>query len=185
MAYISSFTGQEIDSAIQKSNDLKIVNNGWIRLYSTETNPYNLNNLINPGNYSILYWENVQEYDANNTLINVTVSIINNLLVQFAEIGIGKFVRFVFITPSGINPLNFSDWTKLTVEGGITPSEEPPFNPTNLETIWLDISNPNSPIFKLYVNDEWVSIGAVDAMLSSVYDTTINVLIYLNILIIH
>ena len=58
MLHKTLYSGSKIDELLEAILHIKIVVNGWVKLESAEDNKIDFNELINPGNFSFLYWIN-------------------------------------------------------------------------------------------------------------------------------
>ena len=162
----SPYTGSQIDEALRKASTMRIVNNGWILLESSETKPIDLNTLINPGNYSVNYWTNGP--GARNELgypASVTVLNIANVLYQFFTIGSTSYNR-----KSGEGNQDFGTWNIDQSTGAMNPGPDAPSSPVDGKTTWLDTSSAANPTFKLFLNGEWVEIIPTGLMQAVIYD---------------
>ena len=61
MLYNTLYTGPKIDELLEAISRIKLVVNGWVNFESNAESPIDLNELINPGNFSIMYWINGPE----------------------------------------------------------------------------------------------------------------------------
>ena len=75
-----------MDETLEKGRELKVVNNGWIKLDSSTNNPINLNNLKNPGNYCIDHWVNGPVLNESAYPLNISVISINDKIHHFVTI---------------------------------------------------------------------------------------------------
>lgn len=162
----SPYTGSQIDEALRKASTMRIVNNGWILLESSEAKPVNLNTLVNPGNYSVNYWTNgPSSRDELGYPASVTVVNIANILYQFFTIGSTSYNR-----KSGEGDQDFGAWNINQSAGAMNPGSDAPSAPVDGKTTWLDTTDPNNPTFKLYLNGGWVEIIPAGLMQATVYD---------------
>ena len=162
----SPYTGSQIDEALRKASTMRIVNNGWILLESSEAKPVNLNTLVNPGNYSVNYWTNgPSSRDELGYPASVTVVNIANILYQFFTIGSTSYNR-----KSGEGDQDFGAWNINQSAGAMNPGPDAPSVPVDGKTTWLDTTDPNNPTFKLYLNGGWVEIIPAGLMQATVYD---------------
>ena len=162
----SPYTGSQIDEALRKASTMRIVNNGWILLESSESKPVNLNTLVNPGNYSVNYWTNgPSSRDELGYPASVTVVNIANILYQFFTIGSTSYNR-----KSGEGDQDFGAWNINQSAGAMNPGSDAPSAPVDGKTTWLDTTDPNNPTFKLYLNGGWVEIIPAGLMQATVYD---------------
>ena len=166
MSWPSNYSGSEIDAALEKGRNLRIVNNGWIRLESSLSNPTKLGELKNGGNYTTSYWSdgpNVSDKTA--TPLNITVTTIAGTKYQFATIAGVTYSRSI---DSGNNA--YGVWKIDQSAGTTNPGIEPPANAVERKTLWLDTSL-QYPSLKLYIGDnKWVEVIPANAMQADIYD---------------
>lgn len=167
MGYTTQYTGPQIDEALEKGRGLRVVNNGWIRLNSSTSSPTNLGDLKNPGNYVTSFWIDGPTTESTYTPINLVIVTIGEDIYQFAELGAERYSR---VMTSGASL--YGSWSINQSEGATNPSPTEPANPVDGKTLWLDTSDANTPVLKLYLNGEWVEVVPEAAMLASVYDPT-------------
>ncbi len=164
--YPTKYTGIQIDEALEKGRNLRVVNNGWIRLNSTSTTPTDLNSLKNSGNYITSFWTNGPDLGSDSTNpLNIVIVMVNNDRYQFATIANKKYKRSMSSGETSYGP-----WAIDQTDGAINPGPSAPSSSINGETLWLDTSNPNAPALKIYINNEWKEVIPETAMKESVYD---------------
>ena len=167
MGWSTKYTGEIMDSTLEKGRQMKTSNNGWIRMQSSESKPTDLNNLKNTGNYITEYWTNGPDILANTkiTPVNITVNDIGGTLYQFlSAMGVIIFSRQI-LEDGTITP-----WIIDQSNGALIRDTKAPANPVDGKTLWLDRSDSNNIILKLYINGEWVEIRSKNIMKKSVYD---------------
>lgn len=164
-SWASKYTGAQIDAAIERGRNLRVVNNGWIRLDSTVSTPVDLSILKIPGNYTTSFWTDGPDFgDESITPINIMVVSVNDDLYQYVEaLGI-KYVR-----TQTSNETNYGKWVADQTEGVINPGLKPPTLAVDGKTLWLDTSSHN-PILKLYYGGKWVEVIPSNVMQKSIYD---------------
>ena len=92
MGWPTNYSGPQMDASLEKGRNLKVVDNGWIKLDSSIDNPIDLNSLKNPGNYSIFYWVNGPSLDEPSVRpINISIVSINEKIYQFITVGEWNF----------------------------------------------------------------------------------------------
>lgn len=166
MGYPTKYQGPQIDEALEKGRSLRVVNNGWIKLDSSSSSPTNLGSLKNPGNYTTSYWTDGPNLGSSVVApLNITVTTVDGILYQFAEIAGEKYCR-----SNALYEDTYGEWSIDQVIGAVNPGPIAPNSPTNGVTIWLDTSNAASPVLKLYSNDAWVEVVPTGAMQTDVYD---------------
>ena len=166
MGYPTKHQGPDIDVAIEKGRSLRVVNNGWIRLESSTNAPINLSVLKNPGNYIMSYWTDGPDLDSSNVKpLNITVVYVNGKLYQYANIAGMKYSRHAEYADA-----EYGNWCIDQEIGSINPGPNPPLNPVNNSTIWLDTSNAKYPILKIFSDGEWIEILPVGALRKNIYD---------------
>lgn len=165
MGWSTSYSGPQMDASLEKGRDLKVVDNGWIKLDSSTDNPINLNNLKNPGNYSVFYWVNGPSLNDPVLPINISIVSINEKIYQFITAG-----GYTYSRSENNNKTSFTNWVIDQTSGALKPGVSAPASPVDGKTLWLDINTPSAPILKLYVNGEWKEIIPAGIMQASVYD---------------
>lgn len=163
MAWTTNYSGLQLDETLEKGRDLKIVNNGWIKLEASESSPTNLGNLRNPGNYSTSYWIDGPTLEENISLLNISVILINDVIHQFINVLGYTYSRIV-------SDDDVSEWSIDQTYGILKPSVSAPTNVVDGKTVWLDTTIATSPILKIYYNGEWKEVISASAMQSTVYD---------------
>ena len=58
MGYKLGYSGPEVDALLQKAYNYSVINNGWTKLDSSDSNPVDLDYLVTQGNYSLSFWSN-------------------------------------------------------------------------------------------------------------------------------
>lgn len=165
MGYPTKYKGPEIDEALEKGRNLRVVNNGWVRLNSSTASPTALGELKSPGNYLTYFWSDGPDLgNSTATPLNITVVMIDGKYHQFVNIAGKQFRR------AANDDGNYTQWTTEQAEGAINAGPISPSYPVDGVTIWLDTSDPDSPELKLYFNGEWQSIIPEQAMKAAVYD---------------
>ena len=167
MGYKTQYTGPQIDEALGRGMNLRVVNNGWIRLESTSTTPTDLSTLKNPGNYLTPYWVNGPDIgEGLITPLNVVVVRVNDVLYQYADINGVKYSR-----DNSVDGSVYGQWSINQSAGSINVEPTSPANPVNNKTLWLDTSNPEEPSLKAFVNDVWKDVIPNGALQKNIYDT--------------
>ena len=87
MGYRLGYSGPEVDVLLQKAYKYSVINNGWAKLDSSNSNPVDLDSLVTQGNYSISFWQNGPIQLTTNGPINVSVTkdSSNNKIYQTNE----------------------------------------------------------------------------------------------------
>ncbi len=165
MGWPTKYKGPEIDEALEKGRNLRVVNNGWVRLNSSTASPTALGELKSPGNYVTYFWSDGPDLgNSTATPLNITVVMIDGICHQFVDIAGKQFRR------AANNDGNYGQWTADQTAGTINAGPIAPSYPVDGVTIWLDTSDPESPGLKLYRNGKWQTIIPETAMKASVYD---------------
>ena len=166
MGWPTKYTGEIMDSTLEKGRQMKTSNNGWIRMQSSESKPTDLNNLKNTGNYITEYWTNGPDILVNTKIkpVNITVNDIGGILYQFLS------VREVIFSRQILENGTATPWIIDQSNGAFTRGTTAPTNPVDGKTLWLDSSDSNNAILKLYINGNWVEIRSKNIMKKSVYD---------------
>ena len=166
MGWNTQYTGPQIDEALEKGRNLRVVNNGWIRLDSSSTSPTNLGDLKNPGNYTTSFYSDGPSGKTGYNPLNVCIYKVNDIIYQVAEFDGINYMRNI-----AAGSQNYGSWTIQDSEGSTHPGPTAPTNPTDGKTLWLDTSDPENPVLKIYINGEWKIVSADGVMLASIYDT--------------
>ena len=167
MGWSTNYSGPQMDATLEKGRDLKVVNNGWIKLGSSAENPTNLDNLKNPGNYLTFYWTNGPTLEDSSILpLNISIVSINGKIYQFSNV-----TGYTYSRSENNEKTGFTNWTIDQTSGIIKPGATAPNSPVDGKTLWLDTTNANAPILKLYTDGEWKEVIPAGIMQSSVYDS--------------
>ena len=167
MAYNTKHSKEDITIALDRGQNIRITNNGWVKLLSSLSDPINLGDLKTPGNYSILFWTDGPNFgDKSITPINVTVVKVDGVITQLVNAG-GKY----FNRSIADGEINYGRWKIDSNNYDINPGPTSPGAPISGETLWLDTSDPTNPLLKLYINAGWKVIDPEGVMKSEVYDT--------------
>lgn len=168
MLHKTLYSGSKIDELLEAILHIKIVVNGWVKLESAEDNKIDFNELINPGNFSFLYW-------INGPTDHTFVAPLNCIVTKE-----GKYLRqYVFNSGFNVDAYTrvydisnkvFGNWEKSGIPKGVTVSDTPPVNPTE-NTIWINNSNTNDVIQYFDKNtNSWKSLNPYDYMDITVYN---------------
>ena len=167
MGWPTKYKGPEIDEALEKGRNLRIVNNGWIRLESSSSSPVNLGTLKNVGNYTMLYYSDHPSGLSEMYMpININIIRIDNKLYQ-----IGQFGNLRYIRNMDVGGAKYGPWEIDQSLGSININPTAPANPVIDKTIWLDTSDPDHATLKIYTSAGWKEVVPNSAMREEVYDT--------------
>lgn len=167
MGWPTKYKGPEIDEALEKGRNLRIVNNGWIRLESSSSSPVNLGTLKNVGNYTMLYYSDHPSGLSEMYMpININIIRIDNKLYQ-----IGQFGNLRYIRNMDVGGAKYGPWEIDQSLGSINIGPTAPANPVIDKTIWLDTSDPDHATLKIYTSSGWKEVVPDSAMREEVYDT--------------
>ena len=166
MGWPSKYNGPQIDEALERGRGIRIVNNGWIRLESSNESPTNLGDHKNPGNYTTAFWTDGPDLgDISASPLNFSVISLNGDIYQFATIAGNTYSRVMTSEET-----NYGSWSIDQTSGAINPGATAPAAPVDGKTLWLDTSNVEAATLKLYVNGEWQEVIPEAVMQASVYD---------------
>ena len=166
MGWPTKFSKTQISEALDRGQQDRVVNNGWVRLNSSTSNPICLGTLIASGNYITSYWTDGPSLGEDIVSpADIVVTLINGETHQFLNVGEKKFHR-VITTGAEV----YGNWELLAIEGATNPGPTAPIAPIDGKTLWLDTSNPNMPSFKVFINGFWKEIIPEGSMKSSIYD---------------
>lgn len=127
MLYNTLYNGPKIDELLEAIGHIKSVVNGWVRFESTEDYPTDLNDLINPGNFSTMYWINSPEDYTFGAPIKVVVTKENDKNRQYIfSTGFNTDGHYRDYDPS---TSKFGNWESIHLNKGITVSDTAPTNP--------------------------------------------------------
>ena len=167
MGWPTKYKGPEIDEALEKGRNLRIVNNGWIRLESSSSSPVNLGTLKNVGNYMMLYYSDHPSGLSEMYMpININIIRIDNKLYQ-----IGQFGNLRYIRNMDVGGTKYGPWEIDQSLGSININPTAPANPVIDKTIWLDTSDSDHTTLKIYTSSGWKEVVPDSAMREEVYDT--------------
>lgn len=166
MGYRLGYSGPEVDVLLQKAYKYSVVNNGWAKLDSSNSNPIDLNYLVTQGNYSISFWNNGPIQLNTSGPINVCVT---------KDSSIGKIYQTIYdagkVYLRETTSTSFSNtWIEEQNNTDLDINASTPQNPQD-NYIWIDTSG-EEPIIKVYkdITHSWVPISAADLAKASVYD---------------
>lgn len=167
MGYRIGYNGPEVDRLLQKAYTYSVVNNGWTKLESSDTDPADLNTLTTQGNYSISFWKNAPIQLTTNGPINVSVtkdSATNKIYQTIYDAG--KIYIRETTSSSFANT-----WKEEQNNTELDISSAEPINPVD-DYIWIDPSG-EVPVIKIYKESTgtWENIAPADMAKQSVYDT--------------
>ena len=137
------YNGSKIDELLESISHIKTVANGWVILESTEEYPTNLNELLNPGNFSTKYWVNSPS--------DITFSAPLKIIVSKEQILIRQYIFSTGYNKDGytrtynLNTNELSAWESIHLNTEIYVSDTAPSNPKN-NNIWINTSNENAVI---------------------------------------
>jgi hypothetical protein len=167
MAYKSQYTGEQIDLGLTTSEGIDTTTIGWFTLSSSKEDPFDLNNLVNPGNYTISYWDNGPSFPESfkgplNIVVSKIITQTDALIYQIIEyIGV-RYIR-------KYNGSNYESW-ELNTSASIYVGPSYLYSTINENDVWIDTSDANNPKFKIYREISWVDINYSDIMVKSTYD---------------
>ena len=162
MDYQSKYSGPQIDEAVGRSFEIDMSTNGWIKLKTSENDPYNLDYLQSIGNYTIFYFEGGTA-EMNAVLpLKISVLILDNILTQIVAI-MDKVQSRQYINEE------WTAWETWYSTGYIYQQTEQPSSPMR-NALWIDTSDISHPAFKVFDGLNWREVRPTDAMDKSVYD---------------
>lgn len=164
MGWTTNYSGPQIDETLEKGRDIRVVNNGWINIESSQSSPIALNTLKNPGNYIIFYWTDGPAVDANMHPLNITVALINDVIYQFVN-ALGYTYSRVVNSDNTV-----SAWVIDQTAGILKPGASAPTTLVDGKTLWLDTSKASAPVLKLYSGGNWQEVIPTTVMQSTIYD---------------
>ena len=167
MGYRIGYNGPEVDRLLQKAYTYSVVNNGWSKIESSDTDPADLDTLVTPGNYSISFWKNAPVQLITSGPINVCVTKDNatNRIYQTIY-DAGK----IYMRETDGSSLS-NTWIEEQNNSELDVSSAEPINPSD-NYIWIDTSGevPVIKIFKKSTNT-WETVKPADMAKQSVYDS--------------
>lgn len=167
MGYRIGYNGPEVDRLLQKAYTYSVVNNGWTKLESSDTDPADLNTLMTQGNYSISFWKNAPVQLTTNGPINVSVTKDSATNKTYQTIYDAGKVYIRETTSSSFS----NTWKEEQNNTELDISGAEPINPVD-DYIWIDPSG-ETPVIKIYKESTgtWESITPNDMAKQSVYDS--------------
>ncbi len=167
MGYRIGYNGPEVDRLLQKAYTYSVVNNGWSKIESSDTDPADLDTLVTPGNYSISFWKNAPVQLITSGPINVCVtkdSATNKIYQTIYDTG------KIYIRETDGSSLS-NTWIEEQNNSELDVSSAEPINPSD-NYIWIDTSGevPVIKIFKKPTNT-WETVKPADMAKQSVYDS--------------
>lgn len=168
MLYKSLYNGPKIDELLEAIGKIKKVDNGWVKMNSSEENPIDFNDLINPGNYSFDYWVNSPEGKDYPAPVNVVVTQENGKIRQYIfSLGYNSDAYSRLYDQS---TKTFDSWVDESITPGLTFGDTPPENP-NPNDLWFNTSNSDAVIqYFDSATNSWKSLNPDDYMDPSIYN---------------
>ena len=166
MGYRLGYSGPEVDVLLQKAYKYSVINNGWAKLDSSDSNPVDLNSLVTQGNYSISFWNNgpVQLNTSGPINVCVTKDSSNGKTYQTIYDAGKVYLRETTGTSFSNTWIEEQNNTDLDINASV------PQNPQD-NYVWIDTSG-EEPTIKVYKESthSWVPVSAADLAKASVYD---------------
>lgn len=166
MGYRLGYSGPEVDVLLQKAYKYSVVNNGWAKLDSSDSNPVDLDSLVTQGNYSISFWNNgpVQLNTSGPINVCVTKDSSNGKTYQTIYDAGKVYLRETTGTSFSNTWIEEQNNTDLDINASV------PQNPQD-NYVWIDISG-EEPTIKVYKESthSWIATSAADLAKASVYD---------------
>lgn len=166
MGYRLGYSGPEVDVLLQKAYKYSVINNGWAKLDSSNSNPVDLNSLVTQGNYSISFWNNgpVQLNTSGPINVCVTKDSSNGKTYQTIYDAGKVYLRETTGTSFSNTWIEEQNNTDLDINASV------PQNPQD-NYVWIDTSG-EEPTIKVYKESthSWVPVSAADLAKASVYD---------------
>ena len=167
MGYRIGYSGPEVDNLLQKAYQVSVVNNGWNKLDSSNSNPVDLDSLVTQGNYLISFWSNGPVQLTTDGPINVSVTkdsssgMIYQIIYNAGKIYIRKTTESSFS----------NTWAEEQNNTNLNIDTSTPQNPQD-NYIWIDTSG-EEPIIKIYKESvhAWIPVSTSDMAKASVYDS--------------
>lgn len=170
MLYESIYSGQKIDALLKAIETIKVIANGWYRLKSTETEPTSLATLINPGNFSTMYWTDGPTDVGFQAPLNIVVTKENDKVRQYLfSTGYNQDSYNRLYDPS---TSTFDSWVRSDSSQKIHASDTKPTSPKDNE-VWINTSGTGSPIqYYDATLKTFVAFTPYDYMDSNIYNPT-------------
>ena len=153
------YSGEEIDTALDKASELSALASGWTIIKSSATSKVDLNNLRTPGNYTIDYFINGSSHFSMYKPINISVSSIDGVITQSA------FLINGVVTRTAKNAKAWNAWELNTDISEVRFGTSYPTYPTK-GMLFID-TNTNSMFI---YNNKWCEVKPWGTMDPSVYD---------------
>ena len=166
MGYRLGYSGPEVDVLLQKAYKYSVVNNGWAKLDSSDSNPVDLNSLVTQGNYSISFWNNGPVQLNTSGPINVCVTKDSNNGKTYQTIYDAGKVYLRETTGTSFS----NTWIEEQNNSDLDINASVPQNPQD-NYVWIDTSG-EEPTIKVYKESthSWIATSAADLAKASVYD---------------
>ena len=166
MGYRLGYSGPEVDVLLQKAYKYSVVNNGWAKLDSSDSNPVDLDSLVTQGNYSISFWNNgpVQLNTSGPINVCVTKDSSNGKTYQTIYDAGKVYLRETTGTSFSNTWIEEQNNTDLDINASV------PQNPQD-NYVWIDTSG-EEPTIKVYKESthSWIATSTADLAKASVYD---------------
>lgn len=167
MGYKIGYSGPKVDELLQKAFNSTVVNNGWVKYPSSESERCDLNTLMTQGNYSISFWNNgpIQLTTTGPINISITKNTADNTYYQTIY-DAGK----IYTRKSNDDGTFTNTWNEVQTDTEIDFGASTPVNPKD-DYIWIDTSG-EVPIIKIFneTTNSWVSVSPSGMAKESVYD---------------
>lgn len=160
----SKFDGPQIDEAITIALGLNIINNGWLRIPSSEEYPINLDLLTNIGNFTIGYFINGSEFMMTTKPLNISILSINNVIYQYSLIKDNIEYR----------KLENSVWTIWGISKSSSYIYQQDTEPVgvDIDSLWIDTHLTAGPYpIKVLKETGWKEITPSNMMDKNIYDS--------------
>lgn len=170
MLYKSLYSGPKIDELLEAIGNIRKVDNGWVKLTSTEDEPIDFNDLINPGNYSFDYWINSPEGKDYPTPVKAVVTQEGDIIRQYIfSLGYNDCAYYRIYNQT---TKEFGSWIDKSLIPGLTVGDTAPENPEP-NNIWINTSNKDAVVqYFDGTTNSWQSLNPEDYMDTSIYNST-------------
>lgn len=158
----SQYSGPQIDEAVGRSFEIDMSTNGWVKLKSSEDDPYSLDYLFSMGNFTIFYFEGGTPEMDEVSPIKISVLRLNDILTQIVII-MDKVQSRQYIDEE------WTAWETWYSTGYIYQQPDAPSSPMR-NALWINTSDIALPVFYVYDGINWREVRPTDAMDRSVYD---------------
>lgn len=169
MLYNTLYSGSKIDELLEFGRTFKSIMNGWVKLTSDETDKINIDNLLNPGNYSCDYWENSPSGVTYDSPLKIITSYVDDEIYQHI-FSMGYNVD-LYRRKYNKDTEVFDEWENVITTSAVMVGDAPPENPSVGE-FWINTTDSDSVINYYSKDGTWKTGYPYDYMDPAIYTST-------------